>query len=182
MSRKNGAGKRGSALRGKAGTAALTGILAALALSFSFLEGLLPPVPGTPPGFKLGLSNIVSMYAAGSLGLPCALFLAFLKGGSAFFTRGITAGLMSLSGGLLSTLCVWLLWRKTDAPLMLRGGLGALSHNAAQLACACILTSASALFYVPFLLLFGILTGILTGTVLKLTLPLLEGLNRFFQR
>ena len=63
------------------GRVAFTGLLAALALSFSFLEGLIPPIPVLPPGAKLGLSNIVVLYAAGSLGLPAALFLACLKGG-----------------------------------------------------------------------------------------------------
>lgn len=160
--------------RTKAGTAALTGMLAALALALSFLEGLLPPLPMTPPGFKLGLSNIVSMYAAGSLGLPCALFLAVLKGGFAFFSRGAAAGMMSLSGAVLSTLCVWLLLRRTSVSFLPLGVCGALAHNGAQLICACALTSRSALFYTPFLLLFGVLTGMLTGTVLKIVLPTLE--------
>ena len=48
------------------GRVAFTGLLAALALSFSFLEGLIPPIPVLPPGAKLGLSNIVVLYAAGS--------------------------------------------------------------------------------------------------------------------
>ncbi len=165
-------------MKGKSGTIALTGILAAVALALSFLEGLLPPLPMTPPGFKLGLSNIASMYAAGSLGLPCALFLAAVKGGFAFLTRGLAAGLMSLSGGLFSAFCVWLLWRKSHISLMLLGVCGALAHNAAQLCCAYALTSAAVVFYVPFLLLFGILTGLLTGTVLKLTLPPLEKLEQ----
>ena len=47
------------------GRVALTGLLAALALALSFLEGLLQPLPMMPPGAKLGLSNIASMYAAG---------------------------------------------------------------------------------------------------------------------
>ena len=55
---------------------AFTGLLAALALALAFLEGLLPPLPAMPPGAKLGLSNIVTMYAAGSQGLPSAIFLA----------------------------------------------------------------------------------------------------------
>ncbi len=161
----------------KAGWIALTGIFAALALAFSFLEGLLPPLPMTPPGFKPGLSNIISMYAAGSLGLPCALFLAALKGGFAFFTRGAAAGMMSLSGGVLSTLCVWLLWRNEKTSFMAMGVCGALGHNAAQLLCAWFLTGAPVLFFVPSLLLFGVLSGALTGTVLKLTFPRLERLK-----
>lgn len=164
-------------MKGRSGTVALTGILATLALALSFLEGLLPPLPMTPPGFKLGLSNIVSMYAAGSLGLPCALFLAAIKGGFAFLTRGFAAGAMSLSGGLLSAVCVWGLW-KTNASFMILGVCGALAHNAAQLCCAYALTSASVVFYIPFLLLFGVLTGLLTGTVLKLTFPPLERMER----
>ena len=155
--------------------AAFTGMLAALALAFSFLEGLLPPLPMMPPGAKLGLSNIVTMYAAGSVGLPCALFLAVLKGGFAFLTRGAAAGVMSLAGGLL---CMWALLKKTRASLAVIGVCGALAHNAAQLCAAYFLTSAAVIFYIPFLLLFGVLTGLLTGLVLKLTLPPLKRLER----
>ena len=156
---------------------AFTGMLAALALAFSFLESLLPPLPMMPPGAKLGLSNIVTMYAAGSMGLPCALFIAALKGGFAFLTRGVAAGVMSLSGGLLSALCMWVLLKKTRASLAVIGVCGALAHNAAQLCAAYFLTSAAVVFYIPFLLLFGVLTGLLTGLVLKLTLPPLKKLE-----
>ena len=68
---------------------ALLGLLAALALALSFLEGLLPALP--VPGAKLGLSNIVTMYALTALSLPAALGItavkavfALLRGGSAF--------------------------------------------------------------------------------------------------
>ena len=161
------------------GRVAFTGLLAALALSFSFLEGLIPPIPVLPPGAKLGLSNIVVLYAAGSLGLPAALFLACLKGGFALLTRGVTAGLLSISGGVLSALDMWLLLQKTRASLSLVGVCGALSHNAAQLCAAWLLTSAAVVFYLPFLVLFGVLTGLLTGLVLKLTLPPLQRIERY---
>lgn len=161
----------------KAKTAAITGILAALALAFSFLEGLLPPLPMMPPGFRLGLSNIVSMFAAGHLGLGCALFLAFIKGGFAFFSRGFAAGALSLCGGVCSALCVWLLW-KTDASFMLIGVCSAVVHNAAQLCCAYFITATSVIFYIPVVLALSILTGALTGTVLKITMPLLSRLEK----
>lgn len=169
-------------MKRKSGAVALGGLLAALALAFSFLEGLLPPMPGMPPGAKLGLSNIVTMYAAGSLGLPWALALALLKAGFAFLTRGVTAGLMSLSGGTLSTLCMWLLFKKTKASFALTGVCGALAHNAAQLGVAYALLSAPVLFYAPFLGLFGLLTGFLTGTVLRLTFPALERLEQHLRK
>lgn len=153
---------------------ALTGLLGALALAFSFLEGLLPPLPMLPPGAKLGLSNIVTLYAAGTLGLPSALFLALLKGGFAFLGRGLTAGLMSLSGGLCATLVMWLLLRRPSPTLMLTSVCGALTHNAAQLAVAWALTTQAVIFYVPALIAFGVLTGALTGLVLGLCLPPLQ--------
>lgn len=167
-------------MKEKSGKAALLGLLAALALCLSFLENLIPPLPLLPPGAKLGLSNLVSMYAAGSLGLPAALFLAAIKGGFAFLTRGVTAGCMSLSGGLLSSFVMWFLLKKTKISLLLLGVCGALAHNLAQLCVAWFLTSSAVAFYAPFLLLFGLGAGILTGLVLKLTLPVLARLERYF--
>ncbi|MBQ4603463.1 MAG: Gx transporter family protein, partial [Clostridia bacterium] len=76
---------------------ALSAILCALALALSFLESLLPPIPFLPPGAKPGFSNIIIMFAAGSLGLPQTLMIVLVKGGFAFVTRGVTAGIMSLS-------------------------------------------------------------------------------------
>lgn len=166
-------------MREKAGKTAFTGMLAALALALSVLEGLLPPLPMMPPGARLGLSNIVTMYAAGSVGLPCALLLALLKGGFAFLTRGITPGIMSLTGGLLSALCMWLLFSRTKASLAIVGVCGALAHNGAQLFIAYALTGAAVAFYIPFLIIFGALTGLLTGTVLKLTIPPLTALQGY---
>lgn len=166
-------------MKSKSGRVAFTALLAALALALSFLEGLLPPLPMMPPGAKLGLSNIATMYAAGSLGLPSALFLAVFKGAFALVTRGGMAGLMSLSGGVVSTVVMWLLLKKANASLGVVGVCGALAHNAAQLCAAYFLTSTSVLFYVPFLLVFGVLTGLLTGLVLKLTLKPLERLQKY---
>ena len=102
-------------MKSKSGRVAFTALLAALALALSFLEGLLPPLPMMPPGAKLGLSNLATMYAAGSLGLPSALFLAVFKGAFALVTRGGMAGLMSLSGGVVSTVVMWLLLKKANA-------------------------------------------------------------------
>ena len=173
--------KEAERMKQKAGRVAFTGLLAALAIALSFLEGLLPPLPMMPPGAKLGLSNLATMYAAGSLGLPSALFLAVFKGVFALVTRGGMAGLMSLSGGVVSTVVMWLLLKKANASLGVVGVCGALAHNAAQLCVAYFLTGTSVAFYVPFLVLFGVLTGLLTGLVLKLTLKPLERLQNILK-
>lgn len=164
-------------MSGKSRKIAVCGLLGALALVLTLLEGMLPPIPGLPPGARPGLSNIVTMFAAGSLGLPYALAIALIKGVFAFLTRGVTAGLMSLSGGLMSTLAMWIAWKKTRFSLLFTGVCGALAHNAAQLCIAVLLTGRAALFYIPAMLLLSIVCGLCTGLVLRLLLPLLEKLH-----
>lgn len=157
----------------------MLGLLGALALTLSGLELLLPPLPMLPPGAKPGLSNIVTMYAASALGLPSALALALLKGLFAGVTRGATAFLMSTCGGLLSTLVMGLMlkWGKGFG-LIGVGVAGALSHNAAQLGVAALLTTGAVVAYLPFLLLFALLTGTLTGLILRAALPALEHVRK----
>lgn len=164
-------------MSGKSRKIAVCGLLGALALVLTLLEGMLPPIPGLPPGARPGLSNIVTMFAAGSLGLPYALAIALIKGVFAFLTRGVTAGLMSLSGGLMSTLAMWVVWKKTRFSLLFTGVCGALAHNAAQLCIAVLLTGRAALFYIPAMLLLSIVCGLCTGLVLRLLLPLFEKLH-----
>ncbi len=97
-----------------------------------------------------------------------------IKGGFALLTRGVTAGAMSLSGGLLSTLCAWALLKRTRASLSLTGVCGALAHNAGQLFIALMLTGPAVAAYAPVLAAASVPSGLLTGTALKLSLPLLR--------
>ena len=156
---------------------ALTGIMCALALALSYLERLIPAYPGFPPGAKPGLSNIVTMFMAGSSGTPYAFFITIIKGLFAGVTRGFTAMLMSLSGGILSTAAACLLFRFAKNKL---GYIGisivcAVCHNIGQLAAACIISGTASLVvgYGPLLLIFAVVTGLLTGAILKAVMPTL---------
>ena len=98
--------------------AAFTGIAAAVAITLSFLEGLIPTAAFMPPGAKAGFSNIAVMFAASEFGLIPALSVTLLKSLFVFLTRGATAFFMSLAGGVLSTLVMYLLflfYRTADA-------------------------------------------------------------------
>lgn len=164
---------------------ALGAILCAQALALGFLENLIPPLPFLPPGAKPGFSNIITMFAAGSLGLPQALTITLIKGAFAFVTRGFTAGIMSLSGGLLSTLAMWLLLKFTDNKLGLVGisVICAFCHNAGQLGAAAVITgSGDIIYYAPALAVFGIATGTVTGIILKAVIPVLEKQKQYFYR
>ena len=156
---------------------ALTGIMCALALALSYLETLIPAYPGFPPGAKPGLSNIVTMFMAGSSGTPYAFFITIIKGLFAGVTRGFTAMLMSLSGGILSTAAACLLFKFAKNKL---GYIGisivcAVCHNIGQLAAACIISGTASLVvgYGPLLLIFAVVTGLLTGAILKAVMPTL---------
>ena len=156
---------------------ALTGIMCALALALSYLETLIPAYPGFPPGAKPGLSNIVTMFMAGSAGPLYAFFITVIKGLFAGVTRGFTAMLMSLSGGILSTSAACLLFRFAKNKL---GYIGisivcAVCHNIGQLAAACIISGTASLVvgYGPLLLIFAVVTGLLTGAILKAVMPTL---------
>lgn len=157
---------------------AVTGLLGALALTLSLLEGMLPPIPMLPPGAKLGLSNIAVLFAVQSLGLLPALGIALVKGVFAGLTRGGIAFLMSLSGGLLSTVLVFFLSRlkRPRFGLLGLGIAGALAHNLGQLLTATLLTSLAAAWYAPWLIGFGVLFGAVTGIVLRVTMPVLNRL------
>ena len=87
----------------KARETAWTGMLFALAIALSYLESLVSPLLGLMPAIKLGLSNIVVMYALLFLRTRTALLLVVLKALFAFLTRGATAGFLSLCGGR----CLW---------------------------------------------------------------------------
>ena len=156
---------------------ALLGLLAALALALSFLEGLLPALP--VPGAKLGLSNIVTMYALTALSLPAALGITAVKAVFALL-RGGSAFLMSAAGGLLSTLVMALclrLFRGKMGDIGI-GIAGAVAHNAGQWLMALLVIGPAVLAYAPWLLLMALATGMVTGLTLHLLLPAIGKLRR----
>ena len=159
-----------------AGRVALLGILCALAVGLSFLEGLLPVLP--VPGAKLGLSNIVVMVALSAMNLPAALAVVFVKAGFALL-RGGTAFLMSLAGGICSTLLMALLFRGLPRCFSYLGigVVGAVGHNTGQLLMAMLLVDSSLIYYAPWLLLMALAAGMITGTALNLLMPALERLS-----
>ena len=165
--------------------AALSGILCALAIAMSFLESLLPPMPFLPPGAKPGLSNIVTMFAASSLTVADTLLIIITKSAFVFITRGVTAGAMSISGGLLSGAAMLILFRKGKDKLGLTGisVICALCHNAGQLITSALISGSKAtLYYAPFLAVFALVTGTVSGLILRAVLPAAQKQKKIFMR
>ena len=154
---------------------ALSGLLFALAMALSFIEGTLT-IPGLLPGMKLGLANIVVMYALFFMGPKQALVLDVLKALFVFLVSGFTAGLLSLCGGLLSLLVMWVLYYLLPVrpTWFILSVCGALAHNIGQLLGAGVIISSSlSFYYAPVMLVLGLVMGALTSITLKALLPAL---------
>ena len=147
---------------------ALCAVLAALALGLSTLEGLFPISLLVPlPGVKLGLANIVTVFALYQLGAGAALAILLtrcLLGG--LFAGNLSAMLFSVLGGLTAMLVMIFLRRLPRLSVYGVSIGGAAAHNCGQVAAAMLtLGSAAPLAYLPFLLLVSVFTGALTGFV-----------------
>ena len=90
---------------------AVAGILAALTLALSFVERMLCAALPLPPGVRPGLSNVAVMFSCIVLGLPFALAVILIKAGFVMLVSGVWAGVISVSGGVLSVLGLALLLR-----------------------------------------------------------------------
>lgn len=154
---------------------ALSGLLFALAMALSFIEGTLV-IPGLMPGMKLGLANIVVMYALFFMGAKQALVLDLLKALFVFLVSGWTAGFLSLCGGLLSLLVMWILYYHFPVrpTWFILSVCGALFHNVGQLlGASVILSSTMSLYYAPIMLVLGLVMGAVTSVTLRAILPAL---------
>lgn len=148
---------------------AFLGVLGALSIAVSFLEGLFN-IPFLPPGAKPGLSNIVTVSAYFMAGTSGAIYIALVKALFAFITRGAVAFLLSLSGGMLSIAVMILLFKMKKCPFSIIGIsiIGAMCHNIAQIIVSIIVTQTGALiYYLPVLLVFSLIAGAVTGVILK---------------
>ena len=145
---------------------ALCAVLAALALGLSTLEGLFPISLLVPlPGVKLGLANIVTVFALYQLGAGAALAILLtrcLLGG--LFAGNLSAMLFSVLGGLTAMLVMIFLRRLPKLSVYGVSIGGAAAHNCGQIAAACLtLGSTAPLYYLPILLGASLITGAVTG-------------------
>jgi heptaprenyl diphosphate synthase len=158
----------------------LTALLFAMAIVIAIVENTLPSLPAPVPGVKLGLSNIVVMYALFFLGGKKAYAIAVLKALFVFITRGLVAGILSFTGGVLSLTIMLLLILifKDKVSYLIISISGAVFHNLGQfVAVSIIYTNLFMWPYIPILLISGVITGVLTATLLRLIMPAFKKLG-----
>lgn len=151
-------------------------LLTAAALGIFIVELQIPSL--TPvPGIKLGLANIITVYAMFALGpgdTACILGARILLG--SMFSGQMMSIFYSLAGGALCYL-VMLLLRRLFSPkqIWVCSVFGAAAHNLGQIAVAILITGTPALiWYLPVLMVSGIIAGTFTGLCAQFVLARLR--------
>ena len=154
----------GSGAQVSARRVALTGLLAALALIFSYVEVLVPFNAGVP-GIKLGLANLVPLIILYRLDARYAfaanLIRVFLAG---LLFSGMFAALYSLAGSVTSFIVMYLLKKTRLFSVIGVSTAGGVFHNIGQLCVAILAVSGPQLIhYLPVLIISGMIAGIIVG-------------------
>ena len=140
-------------------------LLAAIALTIFMVEAQIPALVPVP-GVKLGLSNIITVFAVFAMGPKEAAAILFVR----IFLGAVFAGnfstiFYSAAGGALAIVTTIVL-RKIlmRNQLWVAGILGAVAHSIGQMAMAIAITRTIGLVsYLPVMILCSIVTGLFTG-------------------
>ena len=140
-------------------------LLTAIALTIFMVEAQIPALVPVR-GVKLGLSNIITVFAVFAMGPKEAAAILFVR----IFLGAVLAGYFSTifysaAGGTLA-IGVTILLRKllTKKQLWVAGVLGAVAHSIGQMAMAIAITQTVGLMsYLPVMILCSIVTGLFTG-------------------
>lgn len=140
-------------------------LLAGLALIIFVIELQLPALSPVP-GLKLGLSNIITVYAVFMLSPgDAAMILTSRILLGTFISGNFSALMYSAAGGLLCYLVMLVLRRfLTGRQIWVASVIGAIFHNLGQVLVAMAITKTPALIaYLPVLTAGGMLAGLFTG-------------------
>ena len=140
-------------------------MLCAVALIIFVVEAQIPALVPIP-GIKLGLSNIITVFAVFTLGSwEAAMILAVRIFLGAVFAGNFSTILYSAAGGALALLTpIGLKKLLKEAQLWVAGCLGAIAHSIGQMAMAIAITQTPGLaIYLPIMIGCSIVTGSFTG-------------------
>ncbi len=145
-------------------------LLSAIALTIFLLEAQIPTLVPIP-GVKLGLANIVTMFAVFVLGAKegAAILLVRVFLG-AVFSGNFGSIFYSAAGGALAILTtIGLKFVLQENQIWIAGCLGAVAHSIGQMIAALLIAGTpSLLIYLPVLIVCSVITGSFTGLCVQL--------------
>ena len=144
-------------------------MLLSISVVLGLIESFIPIFNGVVPGIKLGLANIVIVFAVYDLSFKDAIYISILR---VVLIGILRTGLFSISfffslvGALLSIIFMYLAKKYTNMSIVGVSVIGSISHSIGQIIVACIfLSNINVVYYLPILLISSILTGIIVGSI-----------------
>lgn len=154
-------------------------ILSALSLIIFVIESQIPPIVPIA-GIKLGLANIIILYAFVTLDAKSAFFVLLIKVFLGNLFAGSTVSMFySLLGGLLCFVAQWLMLKiTTKEQIWAVSVVGAVFHNIGQIVAAIVLIGTEKIiWYLTILVPVGIITGAFTGIVTLYTMKAMDNIG-----
>ena len=155
-------------------------MLTAISMIVFLIEAQIP-LSFAVPGVKLGIANVITLYAIWTLGRREALAILLIR----VFLGNIIAGNVmamaySLAGGLLCWVIMSLLKSVMKrSQIWLMSILGALGHNAGQLGIAILISGTTTMiWYAPVLIVAAVVTGAFTGYLTQILLNHMDKLKK----
>ena len=155
-------------------------LLTAAALIIFIVE-LQIPNPFPIPGIKLGLANIITVYAVYRYRpYEAAMIVAVRLLLGSVFSGNITALIYSAAGSFLCLLGMIPLSRVIgEKHIWMASVLGAVLHNTGQMAAALlVMRTPQLLTYYPFLLVSGCLAGAFTGLCAQIVINRMKKIRK----
>lgn len=144
-------------------------MLLSISVVLGLIESFIPIMNGIVPGIKLGLANIVIVFAIYELSFKDAIYISVLR---VFLIGILRTGLFSISfffslgGALLSIVFMYLAKVYTKMSIVGVSVVGSIFHSIAQIIIACIfLSNINIVYYLPILLISSIVTGVIVGSI-----------------
>lgn len=144
-------------------------ILTSICVVISILESLFTFIGDIVPGLKLGLANIVIIFALYEYDFKTAFLVSIIRVLIVALLRtgfGINF-FFSLSGAIFSIIFMYI-FKKTRLSIIGVSIIGSVFHSIGQvLVGMLLLDNYNVIYYLPYLLLFSIPTGIVIGIISK---------------
>lgn len=158
----------------------IIGILTAMSVVIAIIESYFTFALDFIPGLKLGLANIVIIFALYKYNFKTALIISLVR---VFIVALVRTGFglnffFSLLGAIFSIIAMTLA-RKTKLSIIGISVIGSISHSIGQVLIGMfLLNNSNVIYYLPYLLLFSIPTGIIIGIIAK---KLLDGTKKLIK-
>lgn len=152
-------------MREKTKRLAFLGLATALAMVFSYIEAILPPIWSAVPGIKVGLANIIIIFLLYRMSFKEAAVVSFIR---ILLTALLFGNVMTMAysvAGAVLSLATMALLKKWDVFSMTGVSIaGGVTHNLGQILVAMfVLQTREIAYYMIILAITGTVAGVFIG-------------------